>query len=468
MFFNSTVHHPRRAALRRLWILIPFLAAAGLNARDLPPREAPPNVLLILVDDLGFGDLSSYGAPDLRTPHIDRLIASGVRFDRFYANCPVCSPTRAALLTGRYPDLVGVPGVIRTHAADSWGFLSRSATLLPERLKPAGYTTAIIGKWHLGLRSPNTPTERGFDFFHGFLGDMMDDYYHHQRHGNDYMRRNLEVIHPEGHATDLFSDWAVRYLRDRADAPEPFFLYLAYNAPHTPIQPPADWLQKVRQRQPNTSIKRAKLVALIEHLDDGIGRVLTELRRSGLDRSTLVIFTSDNGGQLDVGGRVGPVRGGKQDMYEGGLRVPMGAAWPGRITAGSRSDAVAATMDLPPTLCEVAGVSAGDSIDGVSILPELLGTPRTDDKLDRDLVFVRREGNQRYQGQDYYALRRGPYKLLHNNPFAPLELYNLESDPAETHDISRSEPAVFRDLSRALRAHIQRAGAVPWQRADTD
>ncbi len=167
-----------------------------------------PNILLVLVDDLGYGDLSSYRAPDLQTPNIDRLVVNGVKFNNFYANCPVCSPTRASILTGCFPDLVGVPGVIRTHANSNFGYLSPEATMLPEVLNRAGYHTSIIGKWHLGLESPNTPTERGFDHFHGFLGDMMDDYYTHLRHGNNYMRHGQTQIDPEGHATDLFSDWA--------------------------------------------------------------------------------------------------------------------------------------------------------------------------------------------------------------------------------------------------------------------
>ena len=164
--------------------------------------------------------LRAFGTPDLRTPAIDRLYREGIDLRNFYANCPVCSPTRAALLTGCYPDRVGVPGVIRTHAANSWGYLSPRAVLLPQVLKTAGYHTAIVGKWHLGLESPNTPTKRGFDTFHGFLGDMMDDYLTHRRHGINYMRRDRE-IDPEGHATDLFTDWAVEYLEERAKTDRP-------------------------------------------------------------------------------------------------------------------------------------------------------------------------------------------------------------------------------------------------------
>ena len=157
-------------------------------------KRAQPNIVFIMVDDLGYGDLSGYGARDIRTPHLDALAGAGMRFTNFYANAPVCSPSRAAFLTGQYPDLAGVPGVIRTHADNSWGRLSPRVSMLPARLREAGYTTAIVGKWHLGLELPDTPNDRGFDHFHGFLGDMMDDYYDHLRHGRNYMRLNRQTI----------------------------------------------------------------------------------------------------------------------------------------------------------------------------------------------------------------------------------------------------------------------------------
>ncbi len=432
------------------------------NAERSQDSQPAPNILVILVDDLGYGDLSSYGAKDLRSPQVDRLMSAGMRFDNFYANCPVCSPTRAALLSGRYQELVGVPGVIRTHAENSWGYLDPKATLLPEVLNTAGYHTAIVGKWHLGVESPNLPNERGFDHFHGFLGDMMDDYYHHRRHNIDYMRLNSEKIFPEGHATDLFTDWSIKYIQDRAaHRDQPFFLYLAYNAPHTPIQPPEDWLARVKQREPEMNDRRAKLVALIEHLDDGIGRVVAELSRSGLDQNTLVIFTSDNGGQLSAGANNGQLRDGKQSMYEGGLKVPFCAVWPGHIPPGSRSQRIALTMDLYPTVCAAAGAPFTHCIEGRSILPTLLGEPQPLE--DRILFFHRREGGDRYGGLTINAARQGPWKLLQNSPFAPLELYNLERDPLEERDLSNAERQKFRELSAALRVQVQRGGAVPWQ-----
>jgi arylsulfatase A-like enzyme len=469
----------RRGFLKAMGTGAAALAATGRLSGAERNASGKPNILMILVDDLGYGDLSSYGATDLKTPHIDRLVAAGMRFDNFYANCPVCSPTRAALLSGRYPDMVGVPGVIRTHITNSWGYLAPQAVLLPKLLKPAGYHTAIVGKWHLGLDSPNTPNERGFDHFHGFLGDMMDDYYNHRRHGNDYMRLDDKEIDPEGHATDLFTQWAIDYIRQRAakeqprvegvppsnrgqDARDtnPFFLYLAYNAPHAPIQPPDDWLDRVKKRQPGIDEKRAKLVALIEHLDDGIGKVIASLKAAGVSDNTLVIFTSDNGGQLGVGANNGPLRAGKQDMYEGGIREPMCAVWPGKIQSGIRSERVALTMDLYPTICEAAGAKIAHEIDGRSILPTLLGKSQPAE--DRFLFWVRREGGG-YGGRAYYAARYGDYKLVQNSPYEPMELYNLKDDPQEQKPLSKSDK-MYQKLFTALRNHIIEAGAVPWQK----
>ncbi len=441
-----------------------LLSADTARGAEESSGDGPPNIVFILVDDLGYGDLASYGAEDLTSPAIDRLVEEGMRMDRFYANCPVCSPTRASVLSGKYPELVGVPGVIRTHAANNWGYLAQEAILLPEVFASAGYHTALVGKWHLGLEEENWPTRRGFDHFHGFLGDMMDDYYDHLRHGINYMRRGEEVIEPEGHATDLFTDWAVDYIHQRAGGGEPFFLFLSYNAPHTPIQPPDEWFEKVRAREPDISEQRARLVALIEHMDAGIGRVHAAIREAGIADRTLIVFTSDNGGQANVGADNGPLRGAKQEVYEGGIRVPFAAVWPGRIPAGSRSDLVAMTMDLFPTFAEAAGAEFDHPIDGVSILPTFLGEEQ---HFERDLFWTRREGGNRYMGKTIWAIRRGDWKLLQNSPMGPFELYHLGDDPLETTDLSRERPQVFNALAAALRAHIQRGGAVPWQKANS-
>ena len=441
-----------------LWLCALLGAApAALSAQK-------PNVVVILADDLGRADYSAAGTPDIRTPHLDRLCAEGVTFTNFRANSCVCSPTRAALLSGRHPDRVGVPGVIREEEPDnSWGHLAPDVPLLPTVLKKSGYHSALIGKWHLGVSSPNTPNERGFDLFHGFLGDMMDDYWTHLRHGHNFMRHNAETITPAGHATDVFTDWACQYLSDRAGEPQPFFLYLAYNAPHDPVQPPQEWLERVSQRQPGLGERRARLIALIEHMDAGIGRVLDTLERLHLAENTLVVFTSDNGGLLSSGANNGPWRSGKTHMYEGGLRVPAIARWPGKIVPGSHTGRDVLTMDLFPTICEAAGAPLPLGLDAISVLPTLLGKPVADNA-ERQQYFVRREGGPQYGGKTIEALIRGDWKLVQDSPFAPLELFNLRADPGEATNLASSEPRIFKELSVELRRQVQRGGAVGWQR----
>lgn len=425
-------------------------------------QQSRPNILVILTDDQGRGDYSAFGTKDIRTANLDRLFREGMTFHNFLANSCVCSPTRAALLSGCYPDRVGVPGVIREESpTNSWGWLSTSVKLLPQLLETAGYRRALIGKWHLGTSSPNLPNDRGFDHFHGFLGDMMDDYWTHRRNGLNYVRHNREVIDPQGHATEIFTDWACGYLEERAQASEPFFLYLAYNAPHAPIQPPSEWLAKVNAREPQMGEKRTKLVALIEHLDAGIGQVLTTLDRTGLATNTLVIYTSDNGGVLADGANNGPWRSDKGHVYEDGLRVPGAARWPGVIAPGSQTDRTTLTMDIFPTVCAVAGVAPPANLDGVSFLPTLRG--EKEPAVARDCYFVRREGGLAYGGKTIEALRRGDWKLLQDSPFSPLELYDLATDPRETTNLMDYRKQVLNELSAALRQQMQRGGTAPWR-----
>ena len=420
-----------------------------------------PNVLLILADDHGYGDISAHNGPAIQTPHIDRIAAGGARFTKFYANSSVCSPSRASLMTGRYPDRAGVPGVIRTHPENSWGYFRQDAVTLPSALKQKDYHTALIGKWHLGLQPENHPCKRGFDHFHGFLGDMMDDYYTHLRHDINYMRHDLETIDPRGHATDLFTEWSMDFIRSQAQSSDPFFLYLAYNAPHTPIQPPDDWVERVREREPDISPQRAKYIALVEHMDAGIGRVLDTLVETDQLSNTLVIYTSDNGGDMKVGAHNGPLRGQKGDMYEGGIRVPTCAMWPGHIPEGHVTDQVALLMDLFPTVCEVADAPITHEIEGRSIWQTLQGEQQ--DLSERILYWLRREGGGTFFGQPQHAVRQGDIKLLHNRPFEPLELYDLSSDPLETTNNVETHAELFGEMSRLLQAETQKAGNVRWQ-----
>ena len=441
------------------------LLAFSANTHAQPARQ--PNILLILADDLGYGDLSCYGGKDVHTPNIDRIMNEGIRFTDFHANCPVSSPSRAALLTGRYPDFVGVPGVIRPEKSDNWVHLSSDAILLPTVLKSAGYHSAIIGKWHLGHDAPNLPNDRGFDLYKVFWGGQMDYYTHIQRPGLQTMRHNREVIEVQGtHATELFTDWAIEYLNGRKGQ-EPFFLYLPYTAPHVPLQPPSEWEEKVKKRESGISETRAKLVALIEHLDDGVGRVLATLEKNGMMDNTLIIFASDNGGHAPSEASSGIYRGAKEDMYEGGIRVAGGMCWKGKIKAGSVTDNFAMLFDLFPTICEVAGAKISHPIDAISILPTLLAQEQITDN--RTVYWVRREGNLRYGGMAYYAARLGKYKILQNTPWEPIQFFDITADPVEQKplDTTKDFRDIYRQLFQSQMEHIRQAGAVPWQKVES-
>lgn len=451
------------------WLITSLTTPAFIthSRQDRPgSAQARPNIVFILADDLGYGDLSCYGAPDLRTPHIDSLLGAGIRFTNFYANSSVCSPSRAALLTGRYPERVGVPGVIRDEVHDSWGYLSPTATLLPTYLKRAGYQTALIGKWHLGLESPNLPNGRGFDEFYGLLEGMMDDYTTKLRHGQNFLRHNRQPVSPPGHATDVFTNEAIRYLNSRRKQ-RPFFLYLPYTAPHDPLQSPVEYLTRVRSRQPGIDTTRAKLVALIEHLDANVGRVLATLKANGQRTNTLIIFTSDNGGWGPGKANNGTYRGVKGQFYEGGIRIAAGAAWPGRIAPGRVVDAKLQLMDWFPTLLELAGVRPPSGIDG-RLFSSLLTNPNAvpDSILtNRPLFFVRREGQDTYKGLQIHAVQQGGWKLLQPTPFAPYELYKLTTDPRETENLVNTEKKKRDELVKLLMEHIRLGGSVPWQKA---
>ena len=438
-----------------------FINLATINLSCAQPMGEKTNILCILVDDLGYGDLSCMGAQDLHTPNIDELARQGMTFRNFYANSPVCSPSRASLLTGKYPDMVGVPGVIRQFPEDSWGYLDPEAVLLPEVLQNAGYHTAIIGKWHLGFEDPNIPNSRGFDYFKGFLGDMMDDYYTHLRGGENWMRLNREVINPAGHATDLFTEWAIDYLESRGKDRQPFFLFLAYNAPHFPIQPPREYLDVVMQREKDIEEKRARNVALIEHLDDNIGKVIKALEKTGLMDNTLIVFTSDNGGSLPHAQRNGELRGGKQEMYEGGIRVPAFFVWKENVRPGSGTNNMGLLMDLFPTFCRIAGVTVHHQVNGIDLFPTITG--QSSHIPDRFVVWVRREGGTNYGGQAYYAARYGPFKLLQNTPYESFQYFNIEEDPHEQNPLDPSSFMEFNKLRLQLQEHIRLSGRVPWQ-----
>jgi len=425
-------------------------------------KEKKPNILLIMSDDQGYHDVSYYNTKDIKTPNIDQIRNEGIRFDNFYANSPVCSPTRASLISGLYPHKAGVPGVIRTNKKNNWGYLKKDFLSLPQELNKLKYNTALVGKWHLGLNYPNTPLDRGFKFFHGFLGDMMDDYWNHKRHGYNYMRLDEKIIEPKGHATDLFTDWSIDYIKSQEKKKKPFFLFLSYNAPHFPVQPPKKYLDNVISREKGIDSIRANLVAFIEHMDYGIGRVINSLKETNQYNNTVIIFTSDNGGHNPSKANNGPLRDGKQSLYEGGLKVPTVISWQNKIKKNSVSNKTLLTMDLYPTIIEIAGKKIKNKIDGVSFIDEMKN-PKSNHKNERILYFTRREGGDRYGGKSINALRKGSWKLIQNNPYQPQELYDLKNDPLERKNLINHEIDVYKELNKLMMEKIKEGGQIPWQ-----
>lgn len=422
---------------------------------NLSFAQKSPNIVFILTDDLGYGDLGCYGSKDIQTPNIDNLASNSIQFSRAYANSTVCSPSRAAILTGNYPDMVGVPGVVRDMPDNTWGNLKDNIKTLPRELQKLNYNTALIGKWHLGYKSPDLPNDRGFDYFKGFVGDMMDDYYTHRRAGVNWMRENNQVINPKEHATDLFTDWTLEYLNEQEKQEKPFFLFLTYNAPHDPVQPPQDWLNKIQNREQNSTLKRQKMIAFVEHLDYNVGRILDQLNNSDLGKNTVVVFTSDNGGALQYGASNKPFSGGKGDFFEGGIRVPC-IVKTLSSTQIKQSEKPFLLMDFYPSLIKMADGKIDKNLPSELII-DLFDLPKNKT---RNMIWMRREGHK-FGGQIYYAISDGRYKLLQRNPFSNYELFDLINDPNETSPIKL--PKVKMALKKTLTKHIQASGKVQWQ-----
>ncbi len=400
-----------------------------------PPSSAPqqrrPNILLIVADDLGYGDLGATGAPDISTPNIDRLAAEGVRFTNAYANAPVCTPTRVALLTGQYQQRTGYDRVLYVNEREL-GIPSR-LVLLPELLKAAGYTTALFGKWHLGYPQESFPTRHGFDRFIGFVAGNIDYFAHTDGLGNHDLWRNETEIHDNRYFTDLVVDESIDFLDEHHE--QPFFLYVPFSAPHAPFQGPEHRAtagnQEITRR---TNRTRQVYKSMVEAMDRGVGRLLTHLEKLQLADRTVVFFMSDNGG-LPTVARNAPFSGYKGTLWEGGIHVPLLVRWPGRIPPGTVSDALVAGMDLFPTIVTLAGASfpEGHSIDGVNLLPVLSGESL---ELEREALYFhyrsprsRNEGGQR-------ALIKGSWKYLLDEE-GNEHLFDLSRDLAEKNDLAR-------------------------------
>jgi arylsulfatase A-like enzyme len=415
---------------------------SGLQLRAQPRRR--PNIILIISDDLGYADLGCYGNTYIRMPHTDRIAAEGVRFTDFTVSWPACTPSRGSILTGRYPQRNGLYDMIRNNEVNwKYQFDEQNYALSPEMtlgldtrevtigqaMRGAGYATALVGKWDSGRARRFLPTQRGFDSFYGFANTGID-YYTHERYGIGSLFRDNQRIKEEGHTTDLFRREALRIIEEHRN--RPFFLYLAFNAPHiastfdkNASQAPEKYLRMYGGGAAEYS-RKIEYPALCTQMDDSIGEIMDRLKKLNLDENTMVVFISDNGG--DAAADNGPLRAGKTSLFEGGLRVPMIARWPGRIPQNTVNDGFATTMDFFPTFLAAAGSKPppGLKLDGFNILPVLEGktqSPRTE-------CF--------YQDKDGKAARVGPWKWVQSRKGAGF--FNLKEDIGEKHDLTTEKP----------------------------
>lgn len=400
-----------------------------------------PNIVLILADDLGYGDLACYGSDKVKTANIDALAKGGLRFTDFHSNAPMCSPTRAALLTGRYQQRAGIETVMGFRKGRTRGMAPEHVTFA-EVLKSAGYKTAIFGKWHTGQLPEFAPTRQGFDTFRGLYGGT-DYHSHYNRTGHENWWKNDKPAPEQGYVTDLVTKHATDFIEQNKD--NPFCVYVSHFAVHFPWQGPgdkADFLPGVdnssREKKYGRRIDRkAAYAEMIESLDAGIGKIVSTLRRLGLEQKTLLFFASDNGGHSLVAssGRLSGYKGG---LLEGGHRVPAIAYWPGKIKGGTVTSQTAMTMDLFATMASTAKAKppAGLKLDGVDLLPLLL----RGENLPRRTLFWRH--------RKAWAVRKGPWKLLGRGE--NMRLFNLADDLAEKNDLAQIEP----EKVRALRAEF--------------
>ena len=396
-----------------------------------------PNIILILADDLGYGDLGCYGSEIINTPHIDALAKGGMRFTDFHANGPMCSPTRAAVLTGRYQQRSGIEGVLSVKSNRDTGMAPKEVTFA-EVLNAAGYATACLGKWHLGYKVPFIPVNQGFDTFRGFMAGGSDYHSHINRSGEPDWWKDDKLVPEEGYTTDLLTDHAIRFIEQNKD--NPFCVYIPHQAVHFPFQGPNDKADRIEggdywsdAKYGSRKDRKAAYKEMIESLDANVGRIVAAVRRFGLEKKTLIFFTSDNGAYRWVGSNL-PCRGQKTDLWEGGHRVPAIACWPTKIKAGTVTHETTMTMDLFPTMVAMADAKSpmGLKLDGTSLLPLLLEGR----KLPERTLF--------WRFRKEHAVRKGPWKLLvrGENRY----LFNLDDDIGEKNDLACVKPEIFKAL----------------------
>jgi arylsulfatase A-like enzyme len=380
---------------------------------------------------MGYGDSDPYGAPDMRTPSLNRLAHEGVRLTDGYANGPVCTPTRAAFLTGRYQQRVGLEWFLLKDRKDAG--LPSSEASLGKMLKKSGYATGLFGKWHLGYKPEFGPNAHGFDEFFGMLDWSVDYYTHKDIDGEPDLFENTKPVERQGYMTDLITERAVAFI-DR-HAREPFFAYVAYNAMVSPIQPP-DKPNDIRTREMWGRATRQDYVRMVERVDEGVGSILKALDRNGLARDTLVVFTNDHGGQWYS--RREPLFHGFGTIWEGGIRVPYLLRWPGHLPAGKVSNQPIITMDLTASILEATGTATvkGQDMDGLDVLPLLSGKQPPVER-----TFFWRVDRP---GRKQKAVRKGKWKYVWDN--GSEMLFDLEKDMSERHDLAYQQRDVVLEL----------------------
>jgi arylsulfatase A-like enzyme len=406
---------------------------------------ALPNILFILADDMGWKDLGCYGNPYNETPNLDLLAKSGIRFTEAYAACPVCSPTRASIMTGKYParlKLTNFIGGVRTDPQSpvlpaKWNqYLEARETTLPELLKQKGYATGMVGKWHLGGHDSIAPWNQGFDYSRMIAKNGLD-YYNYSICLDSYAKEFTD--HGTEYLTDKLTEYGVEFIKQSAK--KPFFLYMAYSAPHVFIVPKADKLKKYFLKYGKFDGKyNPNYAAMVESLDDGVGVLVKTLKEQGLLENTLIVFTSDNGGLgLDELGPIptnmAPLRKWKGHIYEGGTRVPAMVSWAGKIAPGTVSDAYYSSIDYLPTFCDLAGITTlPQKVDGQSMLPLLL-QPEIAKEQNRALFWHYPHFSNQL-GRPAGSVRVGDFKLVELYESGAIELYNLKDDISESNDLS--------------------------------
>ena len=423
-----------------------------------------PNIVIIYTDDLGYGDLGCTGSEEAKTPHLDRMAEEGVRFTHWYSNSPVCSPSRAALLTGRTPMRAGVANILGGKRGTPG--LPADEKTLAALLKPHGYSTALFGKWHLGVADEHRPNAHGFDEFYGFLAGCVDYYSHIFYWGigggvdpvHDLWHNDEEVWENGEYITERISERAVDFIHGAGD--DPFCLYVSYNAPHYPMHAP----QKYVDRFPDLPWDRQIMAAMVAAVDDGVGDICQALRDAGIDDDTLIFFSSDNGPSRETrnwldgtedpyyGGTAGIFRGHKFSLFDGGIRMPALMRYPARVPGGQVCDGVGAMMDVLPTCLEAAGIDLPDDrvIDGESVLSMVSeGAPSPHEQLCWE------NGNQ-------LAVREGDWKLVLNGRLTgdsadEVHLSDLADDPGERGNLAESEPALVKRLSADVQAWYDEA-----------